>query len=177
MKPALTDVPVIETARLRLRGPQIGDFPVWADCAASDRARHIGGPMNRGMAWRAFCHLVGHWPLRGYGMFVFCDRDSDAPLGMCGPWFPEEWPEPEIGWTIWVPEAEGRGLAFEAALAARRFAYRTLGWTTAISLIAAANTRSQALARRMGCAPDGLFVHEICGESTICRHPMPESIA
>lgn len=169
--------PGLLTDRLHLRLPRTADFDTWAACLGSDRARFIGGPAGRDVAWRSFCHLTGHWVHRGYGMFVFADRATGAPLGMCGPWFPEGWPEREIGWTVWDAAAEGRGLAFEAATAARAFAYGTLGWTTAISLIAEGNARSEALARRMGCVPDGQFTHALSGTSTIWRHPGPEGRA
>lgn len=176
-RPRLEGTPVLETERLMLRAPVTADFESFAACLASDRARHIGGPLTRTLAWRSFCHMTGHWVHRGYGMFVFCDRASGAALGMAGPWFPEGWPEPEIGWTVWEPAAEGQGFAHEAAQAARSYAYTVLGWPTAISLIAPENTRSQALARRMGCVPDGTFVHEQFGESGIWRHPAPAALA
>jgi RimJ/RimL family protein N-acetyltransferase len=174
--PALTGVPVLETERLILRAPVLGDFDTMATFAGSDRAAYVGGSIRRALAWRAFCHMTGHWVHRGFGPFVFCDRTTGAPLGWSGPWFPEAWPEPEIGWTLWVAQAEGKGYAFEAATATRAFAYDVLGWSTAISLIHIDNTRSAALARRMGCAPDGTFVHEQFGESTIWRHPAPDAL-
>ena len=90
---------------------------------------------------------------------------------MAGPWFPEGWPEPEIGWSIWDAAAEGKGVAHEAATAARAWAYDALGWTTAISLIVDGNARSEALARRMGCQFEGEFTHETFGKSRIFRHP------
>lgn len=169
--------PVLETERLILRAPVTADFEVFAAFMATERSGHIGGPISRGLAWRGFCHITGHWVHRGYGMFIFTDRASGAALGMSGPWFPEGWPEPEIGWSVWAPEAEGKGLAHEAALAGRAYAYDVLGWPTVISLIAPTNTRSQALARRMGCVPDGTFQHEQYGESGIWRHPSPDALA
>jgi len=174
--PALTGVPVLETERLILRAPVVGDFDTMATFAASDRARFVGGPSPRHMAWRAFCAITGHWVMRGFSMFVFTDKSTGAPLGVSGPWCPEGWPEPEIGWSLWAPQAEGKGLAFEAATATRAFAYDVLGWPTAISLIHVDNTRSAALARRMGCVPDGIFTHAQFGESTIWRHPAPDAL-
>lgn len=174
---ALTGIPVIETDRLRLRGPEARDFEAWADFMASDRSRHVGGPVTRTLAWRGFCHMTGHWVHRGYSMFILADKASDAALGMAGPWFPEGWPEREIGWSIWMPQAEGQGLAYEAAMAARRYAYEALGWSTAISLIVEGNTRSEALARRMGAVHEGEFTHETFGKSRIFRHPGPEALA
>ena len=172
----LTGIPVIETERLRLRGPKTTDFEAMAGFLASPRSTHVGGPVSRAQAWRSFGHLTGHWLHRGYSMFVLADKTTDDAIGMAGPWFPEGWPEPEIGWSIWAPEAEGKGLAHEAALASRRFAYDSLGWKTAISLIAENNHRSQALAHRMGCTRDGSFVHETFGASQIWRHPAPEQL-
>lgn len=168
---ALSGIPLIETERLRLRGPVASDFETFAAFVGSDRAAFVGGPVPRVQAWRSFGHLVGHWALRGYSMFILADKASDAPLGMAGAWFPEGWPEREIGWSMWEPRAEGKGLAFEAATAARRWAYDALGWDSAISLIVEGNTRSEALARRMGCAYEGEFTHEVYGKSRIFRHP------
>lgn len=172
----LTGIPELETERLILRGPLTGDFELWAACAASDRARYIGGPLDRGLAWRGFCHMTGHWLHRGYSMFVFADKVTGQALGMAGPWFPEGWPEPEIGWTIWARAAEGKGYAHEAATAARRWAYEALGWTTAISLIAEGNARSAALATRMGAHLESTRTDQIHGQVQTWRHPGPEGV-
>ena len=96
-------------------------------------------------------------------------------LGTAGPWFPEGWPEPEIAWTLWDAEAEGKGYATEAALATRAYAYDTLGWTTAISLILDGNDRSAALAARLGCVREGGFTHAQFGATSIWRHPAPDA--
>lgn len=172
----LTGIPVIETERLRLRGPVAADFEVFADFFTTPRARYVGGQISRALAWRGFCHVVGHWAMRGYSAFIIADKSTNACLGMAGPWFPEGWPEPELSWSLWAPEAESKGLAFEAATAARIHAYETLGWTTAISLIAETNVRSQALARRLGCSLESDYIHETLGEMQIWRHPAPETL-
>ncbi|MFN0115615.1 MAG: GNAT family N-acetyltransferase [Paracoccaceae bacterium] len=172
----LSGTPVLTTARMVLRAPRAGDFPPWADFAGSERARHIGGPMTRALAWRAMCHLTGHWVHRGFGMFIFSETSApDRPLGMAGPWFPEGWPEHEIGWSVWDPAAEGRGYAFEAACAARDWAGRVLGWVGAVSYIDRGNARSQALARRMGAERDAGGAVPDFGEpddsTEVWRHP------
>lgn len=175
-RPTLTGTPVLETGRLRLRAPMPGDFEALATFYASDRSAFTGGPKSRDEAWRTFCVFTGHWVLRGFGMFVLTLRDTGDPVGLAGPWFPEGWPEPEIGWRVF-DGAEGRGLAFEAAMAARAYAYDVLGWTTAISVIDTANARSEALARRLGCVPEAPYVREGWGETRIWRHPGPENLA
>lgn len=172
MTVTLAGTPVLTTGRLILRAPRRGDFEPWAAMATSERARHIGGPLDRALAWRALGHLTGHWVHRGFGMFVFAAKsEPDTPLGMAGPWFPEGWPEHEIGWTIWDPRAEGKGFAFEAATAAREHAFRDLGWQTAVSYIAPENARSIALAERLGATLDR---DAACPGDTPChvyRHP------
>ena len=173
-RPQLIGVPALETARLILRAPVPGDFAPFAAYCASPRARFTGGPLDRGLAWRAFCNITGNWVLRGYSFFVIEERASGRAFGMAGPWFPEGWPEPEIGWQLWDAADEGQGYAAEAA---RGFAYDELGWQTAISLIVEGNTRSQALARRLGCVPDGIFTHAQLGSCAIWRHPAPEALA
>lgn len=173
---ALTGIPVLETQRLRLRAPELADFEPFAAYLASERSVFTGGPMHRNLAWRSLAAALGHWALRGYGVFVIEDRATGLALGTTGPFFPEGWPEPEIAWTLWNPQAEGRGIAREAALAARAFAYDTLGWSTAISMIGAGNTRSAALARRLGCVLEGVFHHAQFGPSEIWRHPDPAAL-
>ena len=98
--------------------------------------------------------MIGHWVLRGFGLFIVTERGRDAPLGLVGPWFPATWPEPEIGWSLWSAEAEGRGIALEAVTAARRHVFDVLGWDGAVSYIDPANDRSRVLAQRLGCTRD-----------------------
>jgi RimJ/RimL family protein N-acetyltransferase len=166
--------PTLETERLVLRGPDARDWEAWAAFLASDRARYAGGPKDRPDAWRALGHMIGHWTLRGFGLFVFALKDSDVALGSAGPYYPEGWPEHEIGWTIWHADAEGRGYAFEAARAARAWAYRTLGWTTAVSYIHPDNARSIALAHRLGATADPGAARPHPGD-LVYRHPAPEA--
>lgn len=172
---ALTGTPVLETARMTLRAPQGGDWPFWRDFVTSDRARHIGGPMLvAGQAWRAFGHVIGHWAMRGFGMFVMVDRADGRRLGLTGPWFPDGWAEREIGWNLWLPEAEGKGFAQEGARATLDHAFNHLNWDTAVSYISAQNAASIRLAERLGARPDPTARQpDIAGaqDIVIYRHP------
>jgi RimJ/RimL family protein N-acetyltransferase len=96
---------------------------------------------------------------------------------MTGPWFPEGWPEHELGWSVWNPAVEGKGFAFEAAKAARDFAWTELGWAGAVSYIDPGNDRSIALARRMGAVLDEDAASPGDGEALVFRHPAPEARA
>ena len=175
MSATVLTIPTLHTERLTLRAPKPSDFEAYAAFRASPRTAHIGGPYDRDQAFVQLAEIVGHWHLRGYGRWMIADRATDAPLGICGPFFPEGWPEPEIAWSVF-DHAEGRGIAFEAAQAARAFAYRQLGWTTAISLIADGNARSIRLAERLGALREGTFRHPKHGTMPIYRHPAPETL-
>lgn len=172
MTPCLANTHVIETERLVLRAPVAGDWPQFNAMLASDRAGFIRtAGYDLAQTWRSFGHLIGHWVLRGFGMFVWQAKGDPTGLGMTGPWFPETWPEREIGWSVWNPQAEGKGMAFEAACAARAYAYRHLGWPTAVSYIHPDNLRSRRLAERLGAAPDRDATP--MGDCLVYRHPAP----
>lgn len=85
------------------------------------------------------------------------------------------WPEPVVGWVLMGP-AEGRGIALEAAFAARRYAYDTLNLPTAISLVDPDNTRSIRLAERMDCTHKADFTHVRLGQMQVWRHPAPADL-
>lgn len=142
--------PVLETARLLLRAPRLEDFEAWAACTSdSQMMTFIGGPQSRPIAWRAFMTMAGSWSLHGFAMFSVIERSSGRWVGRVGPWRPEGWPGNEIGWGL-AREAEGKGYAYEAAVAATDWAFATLGWSDVIHCIDPANKRSEALALRLG---------------------------
>ena len=165
-------IPTLTTERLTLRAPILSDFDAYAAFRSSDRTVFVGGPNGRSESWRQFCAIAGQWIVRGYGRWIVADRETDAPLGVVGLHHPDDWPEVEIGWTMFEA-GEGRGYAYEAALASRQYAYDTFGWTGIMSLIDPANERSMALGRRMGCRPDGIFKHPEYGDMHIWRHANP----
>jgi RimJ/RimL family protein N-acetyltransferase len=142
--------PVIRTERLTLRMPQAGDWQAFRAFRLSGRAAPVFAAETEGLSWTLFAAFFGHWQLRGFGRFIIEDRATAETIGHVGPYFPQGWPEPELTWSLWTDSAEGQGIAYEAALAARDYVYRNLGWKTAVSFIDSANTRSIALATRLG---------------------------
>ena len=169
--------PVIVTEQLVLRPPRAEDFGAYAEFAASERAAFVGGGnLDRGAAWRNFAAFTGQWALLGFGMFTVTERETGKPIGMTGPWYPADWPEREIGWLLWDPAQEGRGIASEMARAARAHVYSDLGWPTAVSYIHPDNTRSIALAERLGAVLDEAAAKPR-PHALVYRHPAPSEVS
>lgn len=164
------DIPRIETERLVLRAPQESDLPATLAFLQSERARFVGGPMEPHHAFRSFTANLGHWLLRGYGFWMVADRTTDEPLGRVGLLNGEGWHEPELGWQMFEA-GEGKGMAYEAALAARQYAATHFGLDGVISYLDPQNTRSRALVERLG----GTFERTVTFFGTegieIWRHP------
>ncbi|MBK0400722.1 GNAT family N-acetyltransferase [Limibaculum sp. M0105] len=149
----MTAIPVITTERLRLRAPRVEDFEPYAAFYASDRSVYQSGPLDRIRAWRDFASCAGLWAIRGYGAWAIEDRETGDYLGEVGLYHPINYAEPELGWMV-VPRAEGRGVAFEASLAARNWAWQARGLGPLISYIDHGNDRSIRLAERLGAVLD-----------------------
>ncbi|MEM1044946.1 MAG: GNAT family N-acetyltransferase [Pseudomonadota bacterium] len=163
----------LDTERLILRSPQTEDLRPWTSFFLSERAKPLGGgPQHSALvAWRAFASIAGHWTLNGCGPFVCLTKAGDKAVGLSGPWFPESWPERELSWSLWSEEAEGLGLAYEAAARVRQHVFDDLRWETAVSYIAPDNARSIALAERLGCHCD-VDAKTPDGDATLVfRHP------
>lgn len=174
---ALAGTPVLTTERLVPRVPEPRDIDACMAFLTGPRAARVGGPADRRTAWRSFGHVIGHWVMRGYGMFIIERRDTGEAIGFTGPWFPEGWPEAELGWTLFADAAEGKGYASEAASAARDFIFRDLGGKTVVSYVEPGNHRSAAVARRLGAVLDPDAPRGEGAPDWIFRHPGPEGLA
>ena len=87
-------------------------------------------------------------------MFSVIERATGEWVGRLGPWEPDGWPAPEIGYGVRAKFA-GKGYALEGSVAACDFAVEFLKWPELMHSIDPANTRSQALAKRLGATNSG----------------------
>lgn len=168
------NIPVIETQRLVLRGPEPEDYPNFKATFASYRSRFMGGPLNPYETWMLYAAEIGHWNIRGFGMWMIHDKNTDETYGMAGGWFPPKWPEREIAWIIW-PDKAGQGYALEATHAARRYFYTEMGWESAVSYLDPKNLDSIRLAERLGAVKDKT-APSVDGHDVVYRHPTPEQL-
>jgi len=151
------EIPRLVTARLVLRGFVASDVEPYVRMMADPEVcRYLGDgtPLGRPEAWRQLAFLIGHWALRGFGLWAVEERASGRLIGRIGCFEPDGWPGFEIGYVL-ARESWGQGLAREGAAAALDYARRELGRDTIISLIRPANRASIAVAEHLGARRTG----------------------
>jgi len=168
-------IPTIETERLIMRAPSVNDLQTEAAFYKTERSKFVGGPANEAGVWNMIAMMLGHWHINGYGFWGVEDKNTGEYYGRVGLWMPYGWPEPELGWTV-MGNAEGKGIAYEAALTARNYAYTTLNWTTVISFIGLDNLRSIKLAERLGCVFEKAHPVAADGAKFAWRHPSADEV-
>lgn len=153
----MTEVPVVETERLRLRGYRMEDFPAFAQIwTEPDVVRFITKKtQTEEESWARFLRNLGHWRLLGKGFWLIEDKATGEQLGQGG--FVEgkraiEPPfrgEPEAGWSLRT-SAHGKGYALEAMKAALAWGDTHFGRVRNICIIEIGNDASMKLAQRLG---------------------------
>jgi len=107
----------LETERLILRMFREEDFEHYARiCADPEVTRYLGqgNTLERWEAWRQMAMILGHWQLRGYGIWAVEERKTGKLMGRIGLFNPEGWPGLELGWVL-GRDYWGKGFATEGA--------------------------------------------------------------
>ncbi|HEY1613409.1 MAG TPA: GNAT family N-acetyltransferase [Rhizomicrobium sp.] len=147
----------LETDRLALRRHRRSDFgdcqAMWSD---SDVMRYLGGrPFTREECWARLLRYAGHWDLLGFGFWAVIEKASGRFAGEIGfanferdiePSFDGA---PEIGW-VFMPWAQGRGYATEAARAVTAWGDAKFGSSRTVCIISPDNVPSLRVAEKSG---------------------------
>lgn len=149
--------PVLETARLRLRGHDLRDFEamlaMWGD---PEVTRFIGGkPSTKDEVWTRLLRYVGHWAVLGYGYWAVEEKDTGAFIGEIGfaDFKREMEPSfegiPELGWAL-AGAAHGKGYATEAVAVAIDWGKAHFNGQRIVCMISPENTPSIRVAEKCG---------------------------
>ncbi|MEO0819038.1 MAG: GNAT family N-acetyltransferase [Pseudomonadota bacterium] len=154
--------PTLATERLTLRPPEARDLNAYmAYFTNADASAWSGGPLRPDQVWRRLAEDIGHWQLKGFGLWMLVRRDDGQVVGATGLWHPEGWPRHELTWWL-LPGSRGAGLAQEASRAIIAFAVNSLGWPSVETHIRDENRPAHRLAQSLGATviaretfPDG----------------------
>jgi RimJ/RimL family protein N-acetyltransferase len=167
----------LETSRLRLEPWNDAHAQLLVRLSAMPEVmRHIGTgevwPSER--AEQVSTAQRDHWATAGFGWRAAIEKATGTAVGFialnrAGAGTPGLAPdEHEIGWWL-LPEAWGRGLAREGALAVRDDALRSLGAPGIVARIQPSNRRSIEVAKSLGLAFDFTTTDESEREVSVYR--------
>jgi len=142
----------LRTERLVLRMFREDDLDQYALITGdAEVTRYLGdgSTLSRADTWRQMAMILGHWQLKGYGMWAAEEASTGRLVGRIGFFNPEGWPGFELGWTL-AREFWGRGYATEGARRALEYGFTELDREHVISLIRPANLPSVRVAERLG---------------------------
>lgn len=174
---------MIETERLLIRPPRLGDVPQLAFLRDPEVMRFVGGVEDASIE-QIVQRWIDRWEENGYGYVLLERREDGIVVGRSGvilwdtrgPWRPgatraetDGRGQPELGWTL-AREHWGFGYATEAARAVREWAYAELGVERLVSLTDPRNARSIAVVDRLGGEPVEL-VPTVHGAAIVWEYP------
>jgi RimJ/RimL family protein N-acetyltransferase len=146
-------IPNLNTERLLLRSFKPDDLDPFTEMVADknvmQNATYDGTPMTRTQAWNWLCLMLGHWHMRGFGIWAVEEKDSKALIGRIGLQFLDWFDDVELVWML-NKSAWGKGYAAEGARAAISFGLDTLDLLRIAAVIHQENEPSIHLAERLG---------------------------
>ena len=150
-------IPTLETERLILRPFVLEDldpfFAIVVNPQVMGNATYSGQTMDRSQTFNWLCMMLGHWHLRGFGIWAVEIKDSGQFIGRIGLQYLDWFDDVELVWML-ADSAWGKGYGAEGARAAIDFAFGFLQLPAVTAVIRLDNEPSQKLAKRLGMLPD-----------------------
>ena len=106
-------------------------------------------PPSRDRVEKIIASQLEHWKEHGYGWWAVLLRSNQDLIGWCGLQFVPEFEEAEVAFLL-SKAHWGKGLGTEAAQAAARFGFETLGLECLIAIAHVENTASQRVIEKLG---------------------------
>lgn len=154
----MTETSELRTDRLLLRRWRPSDRAPFAELNADPRVmEHFPATMTREESDALIDRIEGYFDRHGYGLWALEVAETGTFIGFTG-LIPQTFeahftPAVEVGWRL-AAHAWGHGYASEAARASLTYGFDRLGLDEIVSMTIPANTRSQAVMRRIGMTRD-----------------------
>jgi len=146
-------IPSLNTGRLLLRAFEKDDLDPFAAMVADidviQHATYDGTTMTRTQAWNWLCLMLGHWHMRGFGIWGMEEKSSGELIGRIGLQFLDWFEDVELVWML-AKSAWGKGYAAEGARATIDFGMNNLKLPRVAAVIHQDNQPSIRLAERLG---------------------------
>lgn len=142
----------VETARLRLRCFTNEDLDgLWRIASDPLVMQHIGDglPFTREVTQENLTGIISAFDRRGWGRWALERKDGGGLIGYCGLAHGCEELGVEVVYLL-AREEWGKGIATEAAWAALRYGFETLGFDSIAALTRPYNWRSRRVMERLG---------------------------
>jgi RimJ/RimL family protein N-acetyltransferase len=173
----------IVTGRLVLARFEESEEPEFVALATDPRVmRYVGNgrPWTEERARQRYREHLVHWAEQGFGWRAIRDRADGRRflglvalnrLGTAVPGLPPD--DLEIGWWI-APDAWGRGIATEAALAARDEAFERLAADRIVAWYQLENVASGQVMRKIGMSYHGEAANPHGNQLRVCTLTRPD---
>jgi RimJ/RimL family protein N-acetyltransferase len=148
----LTNIPEIETNRLRLRAFTPDDldalYLVFGD---PEVMTYITGgkPRTKEATLAGLLRTIEGWQNRGFGLWAVAEKDSGHVIGYCGLIFLDETTEIELAYGL-AKSSWGKGFATEAARASLRYGFEELKLERIVAVVNPQNIPSQRVLEKLG---------------------------
>lgn len=150
---------MIDTPRLYLRPPVLGDFSaIHGLTAGEEMRRFLSGQSTIEDDYRRLLAILGGWAVCGFGTLAFIERETGELVGTGGLFHMLRGlgdgfdGHPEAGWIV-AGSRWGRGYATEAMIAAHAWFNSTHGSRRTVCMIVPGNSASERIAAKLGYQP------------------------
>src|SRR5262245_26050429 len=139
-----SEIPILETERLHLRGFTAEDLDLLHSLYGNSEVMSFIGvnePLTREQTLERLTATLFRWTQFGIPMWAVFRKDYQAFVGRCGYQIYEATKEIELTYTL-LPQAWGHGYATEASRASLEHAFSVLKWIRIVSRTRPKNMRS-----------------------------------
>lgn len=158
--------PILETPRLTLREMTQSDLPALCRMLQDEEVMYAyAHAFSDREAQEWLDRQLARYARYGFGLWAAVETATGEPVGQCGLTVQDCGGTQvlEVGY-LFCKEHWHRGLATEAAIACKRYAFDTLGADEVYSIIRENNLPSQRVAGRNGMTVCGRFVKHYYGQ-------------